>query len=377
MHWPNTPTGPEQPISLAYGFAAPELFPREELVAATAAVLADDADGALNYGGPYAGLREVIKARLRLRGIAATDEQVQMSYGSSQVLALLPQVFVDPGDVVLIEGPTFLGAVMHFADAGARIITIPVDAQGMDIDAVEQTLRDLRAQGVRAKFIYTIPNFQNPTGTTMPLERRRRLVQLAAEYGVVVVEDDAYGDLRFEGEPVPSLASLDQAGWVLYVGTFSKILAPGLRMGFAYGRPDILRRIEQFKADAETSPYQMRLVARFCADGRLDAHIAELNVHYRQKRDVMLAAIAREFPAEVAFQVPQGGFFIWCRLPNEVSATALAARARQHGALFVPGPRCFPDGQGDDAFRLAFSYQPMPQIAEGIARIGAALRELM
>jgi 2-aminoadipate transaminase len=210
-------------ISFDYGLADPDLFPRADLLAATAAVLEEDAAAALNYGPSFAGLRDQVVARMRAQGVEAEDDGVLLSYGSSQILGLLHQVFVDPGDVVLIEGPKFLGAVHHFADAGARLITVPTDAQGLDVDALESILNDLRRQNIRPKFIYAIPTFQNPTGTTMPLARRQKLVALAAEYGVVVVEDDAYGDLRFEGQPQPVLAALDQEGWVIRVGTFSKI----------------------------------------------------------------------------------------------------------------------------------------------------------
>lgn len=377
MYGPGLPTGPNAPIALSYGFAAPELFPRAELLAATAAVLERDAAEALNYGDPFVGLRDQVVARLRDQGVEAADDQVLLSYGSSQVLAVLPRVFVDPGDVVLIEGPSFLGAVRHFSDAGARIVTIPTDAQGMDVGALEQALRDLRAQGVRPKFIYTIPTFHNPTGATMPLARRQRLVELGAEYGVVIVEDDAYGELRFEGQPLPNLAALDQEGWVVRIGTFSKILAPGVRMGWAYGRPEIIARLEQQKGDADAGPYLTRVIAEYCADGRLDAHIATLREHYRHKRDVMLAAIEREFPPGMLLLRPEGGFFVWCRLPEGLSARALLERSQRHGASFVVGGRCFADGQGDDAFRLAFSFQPAERIPEGIARIGAALRELL
>jgi 2-aminoadipate transaminase len=185
------PSSGDTMISFSYGLADPALFPRADLAAATAAVLEEDAAAALNYGPSFAGLREQIVVRLRAQGIEAEDDNLLVSYGSSQILALLPQVFVDPGDVVLIEGPTFLGAVRHFADAGARLITVPTDAQGMDIDALESILMDLRRQNIRPKFIYAIPTFQNPTGTTMPLARRQRLVALGAEHGVVIVEDDA------------------------------------------------------------------------------------------------------------------------------------------------------------------------------------------
>src|SRR5439155_3432177 len=187
------------------------------------------------------------------------------------------------------------------------LVTAPTEAQGMEVEALEQSLRDLRAQGIRPKFIYSIPTFHNPTGATMPLDRRQRLVALGAEYGVVIVEDDAYGDLRFEGQPLPNLAMLDQEGWVIRISTFSKILAPGVRMGWAYARPEIIERLAKFKVEGSSGPFLTRVIARYCADGRLEAHIQELIALYRHKRDVMLAAIAREFPAGVTALRPEGG----------------------------------------------------------------------
>ena len=372
MHWPHQP----RLITFSYGFADPALFPREKLVAAADAALADDIDGALNYGPSYPGLRTVVANRLRRHGVEADEENILLTYGSGQAIGLLPYVFVNPGDTVIIEGPTFMGAVRSFQDAGAHIVTAPVDADGLNVAALEEILRNLRGRNVRPKFIYTIPTFQNPSGTTLPLERRQRLVALAEEYGVVVVEDDAYGDLRFEGEPLPALAALDQSGWVLNLGTFSKILAPGIRQGWAYGSPEIIQRLEMFKVEGSSGPFLTRMVARFCANGQLERHIAELCAHYRHKRDVMLAAIQQHFPQEVRYVVPQGGFFFWCELPDGMSATALQQRAEQHGATFTSGPRCFADGQGDNAIRLAFSYLPVEQIERGMAMIGAAMREL-
>ncbi|MFL5802336.1 MAG: PLP-dependent aminotransferase family protein [Roseiflexaceae bacterium] len=361
-------------ISFSYGLADPDLFPHADLLAATAAVLQQDAAEALNYGPSFAGLREQIVVRLRAMGIEAEDDNVLVSYGSGQILALLPQVFVDPGDIVLIEGPSFMGAVRHFTDAGARLVTVPTDAQGMDVDALEELLRDLRRRNIRPKFVYTIPTFQNPTGTTMPLVRRQKLVALAAEYGVVVVEDDAYGDLRFEGQPIPNLAMLDQDGWVIRVSTFSKILAPGLRMGWAYAQPEIIARLATFKTEGASGPFLTRVVARYCAEGRLEAHIQELIALYRHKCNVMLDAIAREFPPEAAVLRPAGGFFVWCKLPSGMSAKAVLSLAEARGVTFLPGTRCFANGQGDDAIRLAFSFLPVNQIEEGIARIGAAIQ---
>lgn len=376
---PVPPVGPIQGstplLSLAFGLADPMLFPCADLLAATSELLSNDV-AALNYGPPYAKLTEQVVARLRARGIPAEPNNVLISYGSAQVLALLPQLFVEPGDVVLIEGPSFLGAVDRFGSAGARLISIPTDAQGMDTAALEATLIELRQQGLRPRFIYTIPTFQNPTGTTMPLERRKKLLALSADYGVLIVEDDAYGDLRFEGEPLPPLAALDEAGWVIYVGTISKILAPGLRIGWAYADPAIISRLLMFKAEGGTGPFLTQMVARYCADGRLDHHITTLNACYRHKRDVMLATIARHFPASTSVLRPEGGFFVWCKLPPGMSATALLNRTTAHGVTFLPGTRCFADGQGDDAIRLAFSFQPVEQIVNGIELIGRAMAEL-
>jgi 2-aminoadipate transaminase len=363
-------------ISFSYGLADPDLFPREDLLAATAAVLAEDAADALNYGPSYPGLRGQIIERLRAQHIEAEMENVIVTYGSSQILGLLPQVFVEPGDTVLIEGPSFMGAVRHFSDAGARLITVPTDTQGMNIDALESILRDLRRQNIRPKFIYSIPTFQNPTGTTMPLERRTRLLELASEFGGLVVEDDAYGDLRFEGQPVPHLAALDRDGWVLRLGTFSKILAPGLRLGWAYGHPDVIQRFNFMKSEGSSGPFITRVVARYSAEGRLEAHIKKLSEHYRHKRDVMQAAIARHFPSDVQALHPEGGFFLWCKLPADLSATTLARATEEQGVVVMPGTRCFADGQGDDAIRLAFSFLSVADIEEGIARIGQCMHDL-
>ncbi|MFO7167333.1 MAG: PLP-dependent aminotransferase family protein [Chloroflexota bacterium] len=370
------PDGPETAISLSYGFAAPEAFPVEDLHAATGEVLFEDAAEALNYGPTSPRLVELIASRMRERGIQAGRENILVTHGSSQALALLPLVMVDRGDTVIVEGPSFMGAVRNFIAAGAQLVTAPTDDQGLDVDALEQILRDLRARGVRPKFLYTIPTYHNPTGTLLPLERRRRLVALAAEYGLLVVEDDAYGELRFEGEPATRLAALDEEGWVLHVGTFSKILAPGVRMGFACGRPELIQRLQMFKLEGG-QPFFSRVVERYCADGRLDAHIRELNVLYRRKRDLMLEAMRRELPAGWSAAVPQGGFFIWCRLPEGMSAEALLKQAEAAGVTFVPGTQFFANGQGDDAIRLAFSFQSEERIAEGIARLGAAMRALL
>jgi 2-aminoadipate transaminase len=369
-----TPQSTIPVISLAYGLADPAHFPREELLAAFETLLAEDADRALNYAPPSADLTRWLIEHLYGRGTVAADSNLLLSYGSGQILNLLPEVLIEPGDPVIIEEASFLGAVHRFARAGATLISIPIDESGMDVDVLEDQLIRLERRGQRAKFIYTIPTFQNPTGTTMSLVRRQQLVALASNYGVLVVEDDAYGELRFGGETLPSLLALDADGWVLHVGTFSKILAPGLRLGWACGPQELIERLRMFKLDGGTSPFITQLVARYCEQGRLDTHIARLRAVYAHKCQLMLDAMRREFPPEVRYTAPEGGFFIWCELPPGLDANSLLQRSIALGADFLPGPRCYAEKGGQQRMRLAFSHVPSGQIDEAIARIGAAMK---
>ncbi|WP_373530100.1 PLP-dependent aminotransferase family protein [Nostoc sp.] len=362
-------------VSFAYGLADPILFPHTDLAIASAAVLAEEAPIALNYGPTSDQLYEQIILRLQAKGITADRDRLIIGYGSGQILGLLPDVFIEPGNVVIVEGPTYLGAVGRFINAGAHLISIPVDELGMDVDVLEATLSEFKKQGIRPRFIYTIPTFHNPTGTTMPLFRRQKLVALAAEYGVLIVEDDAYSDLRFQGEALPPLATLDQEGWVLYVNTFSKIIAPGIRLGWACGDPAIIERLAMFKSEGPVGPFVSHMVAHYCATGKLDYHIQELIACYKHKCNLLLEAIAHEFPSDVVALRPGGGFYVWCKLPPHISAKALLIAASEHGVGFLPGTRCYANGQGDDAMRLAFSFQPTKKIVEGIATLGAVLRE--
>ena len=364
----------EGTISLAYGFADPEHFPVKQLVDATAEILAEDVNGALNYGPTYPGLVKLVVDRLHARGVtSATPANTMISYGSSQILALIPQILVDPGDTVIVEGPCFIGAVRSFQEAGAKIETVQVLADGMDIDALETMLKDLKSRKIHPKFIYTTPTYQNPTGTLMPLANRKRLVALAEQYGVLILEDDAYGDLRFEGDALPQLAALDTKGWVIHVATFSKILAPGVRMAYCTGPDAVIKRINKFKIEGSSGPFLTRMVERFAADGKLDTHISVLNKTYIRKRNVMLAAMKKSFPSDVRYEIPQGGFFIYCYLPADMPTAKVVSKAREHKVAFLPGAGCYANGQGQNEIRLAFSYQNDANISEGIARLGAAM----
>ncbi|HMQ31719.1 MAG TPA: PLP-dependent aminotransferase family protein [Chloroflexaceae bacterium] len=374
MWGPSPAAGAIPIISLAYGFADPAFFPREELVEATAQALADDVGATLNYGPSAPALYTLVAERLAREGVAAHEDQILLAYGSGQVLGLLPRVLVEPGDTVLVEAPTFMGAVRQFGRAGARLVGVPVGAQGLDPDALEATLADLARRGVRPKFLYSIPTFQNPAGATLSLEGRRRVVALAARYGVLVVEDDAYVDLRFSGEALPPMAALDEE-WVLRVGTFSKILAPGLRMGWAHGPKGLIERLQMFKLEGGSGPFLTHLVARFAHDGRLDRHIEALRAHYAVKCERLATALRREVP-DGDFITPEGGFFIWLRLPAGMTASELAPVALRHGVEVLPGTRCFADGGGEQHIRLAFSEAPLDELDEGARRLGAAIGEL-
>lgn len=374
MWGPSPEVGDVPLISLAYGLADPAVLPREELVEAAAEVVSGDVGAALNYGPDAPAMKALVVERLRREGVAASEERLLLAYGSTQILGLLPQVLISPGDTVLVEAPTFLGAVRMFGRAGARMLGLPVDAQGLDPDALETRLRTLRDQGVRPKFIYCIPTFQNPSGATLTLERRRRIVDLATSYGVLIIEDDAYVDLRFRGEPLPPMAALDDT-WVLRVGTFSKILAPGLRMGWAHGPIGLIERLQMFKVEGTSGPFVTNLVARLSANGRLDSHIAELQRHYAAKCQLLAEALRRDLP-EVQFVEPDGGFFIWVRLPDGVRASDLTPVALRLGIEILPGTRCFTDGSGEEYLRLAFSETPSDQFAEGVRRLAAAVHEV-
>lgn len=370
------PNEQAQTISLAYGDADPTHFPVEALVAGVQHILTPNPDAILNYAPPSAQLHEFVASRLERRGVTVDRSRLMMSHGSGHILALVPHIMVDVGDTIIVEGPSFLGAVEFFASTGAKIETIPVTQHGMDLDALEATLKRLRGAGIRPKFIYAIPTFQNPTGRLMPDADRRRLVALAATYEVLLIDDDAYGDLHFDGSHAPSLLTYPGSEWVLHIGTFSKILAPGVRTAWAYGPDAFIRRLRQWKSDGPNGPFMTHLVARVSADGWLDRHIATLNQTYAHKYEVMRAAIATHFPADVITTTVEGGFFVYGYLPADLPARPLVDVAIRHGASFLPGTTCYANGQGTHEMRLAFSYQSVENITTGIARIGAAMREL-
>jgi len=371
--------GRPEVISLAGGLPYTQAFPPDVLVELTAAVAADATAQALQYG-PTEGLaeaREAICGLLAGQGVPAVPEHVLVTTGGQQVLDLVCRTFIDPGDVVIAEGPTYPGMLPTLGAYDADVRHIPMDGDGMLIDALQTELERLDAAGRRPKLIYTIPSFQNPAGVSLSLERRRALVELAARRQILIVEDDPYSRLRFEGEPLPSLAELDAGrGGVIHVGTFSKILAPGLRIGFAVAPAAIVAKLNLAKQgiDLCSSPLAQMLASRFVEGPRFAPYLETMVDLYRERRDVMVAALHEHLPADAAFSPPAGGLFVWVTVPG-VSAGALLPRALQADVAFVPGTAAFFDGRGDESMRLNFSAVTSERIEEGVRRLGRVVAE--
>jgi len=365
-------------ISFAGGLPAPECFPVEEMRVVAEHVLAERGREALQYstseGDP--ALRQAIAVRMRARmGTCFSADDLLITSGSQQGLDLSGKLFLDEGDVVLCESPTYLGAINALQVYRPRFVEVPTDDDGMVIGELDKRL----GAEPRAKLIYAIPDFQNPTGRTWSLERRRAFVEVAARHRVAVVEDNPYGELRFEGEPSPPLAALDNARLVVFLGTFSKVFCPGLRIGWLAAPRAWLEKfvIVKQSADLHTSTLSQMEIAAYLRLFDLDTNVALIRDVYRRRRDAMLRAIDREFPASVRSTRPQGGLFLWVELPDSLDARDVLERCLGRGVAFVPGGGFFPNGGHENTFRLNFSNMPELRIAEGIRRIGEVLHEMI
>ena len=366
-------------ISLAGGLPDTSTFPPESLARILGDVAMTDSVSALQYG-PTEGhveAREAVVEVMAAEGMAVEADDVLITTGGQQVIDLVCKTLIDPGDVIVAEAPTYPGAVPTFCAYQADVIQIDMDNDGMRIDLLEQTLDSLAAEGRSPKFIYTIPNFQNPAGVTMSLERRRRLVQLATERELLILEDNPYGMLRFEGEPEPTLFSLDGGNFVIYLGTFSKILSPGARLGWSVAPPPVLEKMNLCKqgVDLCSSSMTQKFVGQYFRDGDWRQYVDALISVYRDRRDVMLEALAEHFPAEATWTRPEGGLFVWATMPPYIDTTDLLARALQENVAFVPGRGAYLDGRGGSEMRLNFSGVGDQEIREGIRRIGKVVRE--
>jgi 2-aminoadipate transaminase len=366
-------------ISLATGLPDTTTFPAEDFAALMSRVAVDSSAAALQYG-PTDGLEDVrrcIQQVMAAEGASVETDDLMVTTGGQQVIDLVCRAFLDPGDVVVAEAPTYPGAVPCFTSYEADVVQVEMDGDGMRIDVLRETLERLRAEGRRPKFIYTIPNFQNPGGVTLSLERRRELVRIAAEQEIVVLEDNPYGLLRYEGEPLPTLLSLDGGRYVVYAGTFSKILSAGLRIGWAAAPRPILEKLNLGKqaADLCSSPLNQYFVAAYFAHRDWRAYLSTLRAVYRRRRDIMLAALEEFLPREATWTRPEGGLFIWARLPDYIDTSDLLARALSEHVAFVPGRAAYLDGRGGSEMRLNFSGVGDADIREGVRRIGKVVSE--
>jgi 2-aminoadipate transaminase len=366
-------------ISLAGGLPDTSTFSAERLAAIMSRVAAESSAKALQYA-PTEGMAAVAECIVEVMAeedTAVDAEDVLVTTGGQQVIDLVCKTLIDPGDVIIAEAPTYPGAVPAFMAYQADVVQIEMDSDGMRVDELEATLARLDAEGRKPKFIYTIPNFQNPAGVTLSLPRRKRLVEVARERELLVLEDNPYGLLRYEGEPLPTLRSLDGGAFVIYLGTFSKILSPGLRLGWAVAPAPVQQKMNLGKQESDlcSSSLSQMFVAQYFAEGGWQDYVLSLRDIYRRRRDTMLDALAEHFPAEATWTHPRGGLFVWATLPDYIDTTDLLARALQSNVAFVPGRAAYLDGRGGSSMRLNFSGVDEHAIREGVRRIGEVVRE--
>lgn len=370
-------------ISFGGGMPAPDIFPVEAFTEACQRVLAEHGAKALQYGATegYLPLREMIVRHTMRYGIGVNPENILITSGSQQALDLIGKVFINRGDRILVESPTYLGALQAWNAYGAEYVTVPMDKDGMMTDALEQALR------VGPKFIYVLPNFQNPTGVTLSLERRQKLVELAEAYGVPIIEDDPYGQLRYEGEHLPSVVQIDNTyrcnngnsycGNVIYLSTFSKTLAPGIRLAWVVAPPEVVRKLTQAKqgTDLHTSTFNQIVAHEVSKGGFLDQHIRLIRKVYLERRNIMLASLDRSFPSGCDWTHPQGGLFLWATIPEPLKSVDVLKKAIEEKVAFVPGYSFYPTGGGQNTMRLNFSYASPENIQLGIARLGRVIEK--
>jgi 2-aminoadipate transaminase len=366
-------------ISLAGGLPDTSTFPPETLAAQMSKIAAESAAAALQYG-PTEGFDETkdcIVEVMAAEGMLPDPDDIVITTGGQQAIDLVTKTLVDPGDVVICEAPTYPGAVPVFCSYQADVRQIEMDGEGMRIDRLEGLLDELAAEGRRPKFIYTVPSFQNPGGVTLSLERRARLVELARMHEILVIEDNPYGLLRYSGEPMPPLYQLDGGDFVIYLGTFSKILSPGIRLGWVVAPPPVLEKVVLGKGatDLCTSTLTQFFVRQYFSEGGWKSYVEDLVGLYRGRRDTMLEALAEHFPAEATWTEPEGGLFIWATLPEYIDTGDLLAKALRSDVAFVPGQAAYVDGRGKNSMRLNFSGVGDADIREGISRIGRVIRE--
>ncbi len=367
-------------ISLAGGLPAPETFPVEMIKEISAEVLEKHADKALQYGTTkgFTPLRLALANWMKKRySIPMSKVEIMMVAGSQQALDLIGRVFINPGDVVAVEAPTYLAALNAFRYYDPEFLSIPMDDEGMKVEVLEEKIEELEKKGKRLKFVYTVSTFQNPAGVTMSVERRKKLIELAKEHDFLIVEDNPYSELRYSGEPVPPIKHFDDEGRVIYLGTFSKILSPGFRLGWVAAHPHFIRKMEIAKQaiDLCANTLSQVIAWKYVEEGYLDRHIPEIIEFYRPRRDAMLEALEEYMPEEVRWTRPNGGMFVWVTLPEGMDTKAMLEKVIARGVAYVPGEAFFAHREVKNTMRLNFTYVPEEKIREGVRRLAGVIKE--
>lgn len=364
-------------ISLAGGLPYTRSFKTEKMVEATRLTMERQGNEALQYGPSegHSGLKQHIVNILARENIKVNENDFIITDGSQQALDLIGKIFIDPGDVIFVEAPSYVGALNAFAAYQPKIVGIPLDDKGLRVDLLEEKLKTAKKQ--KPKFLYLVPNFHNPAGVTLSLARRKRLLELSQQHNLLLIEDNPYGFLRYDGELLPSLRSLDEN--VVYISTFSKIFSPGIRLGWAIAPHPILEKLIFAKQSADlcSSSFTQRVVEEFLNANKLDGYLADLIQRYRRKRDIMLESLEEYFPPETKWTKPEGGFFIWVELPDYLDSTEMLAEAISEKVAYVPGKAFFADGSGANFMRLCFSYPAEEEIREGIRRLAEVINNQM
>ncbi|MCI2061934.1 MAG: PLP-dependent aminotransferase family protein [Eubacteriaceae bacterium] len=364
-------------ISFAGGLPAPELFPIQEYKETAANVIEQNGKAALQYGPTegYLPLREKLADRMKKYQINTQAENILITSGSQQGLDFTAKLMIDPGDIIICEKPTYLGAMTAFNAYEPEYIEVDTDDNGMKMAELEKVLKE----NSRVKFIYVIPDFQNPSGRTWSLENRCRLVELANEYDVIILEDCPYSELRFEGENLPAVKYFDKEGKVILLGTFSKIFSPGLRLGWMVAEKEIIDKINLIKqgADLQSSTISQMEMDYYLEHYDIEKHIAIVNSKYKARRDLMIQCMEKEFPKEVSYTYPKGGLFIWVTLPAEIDAADVSDKALEKKVAFILGEAFYPNEGAKNNFRMNFSNMNEERIVEGIHRLGIVLHEMI
>lgn len=368
-------------ISFAGGLPAPETFPVHDLEEITTEVLQQDGAMALQYGTTEGDslLRELLVERYRKQGLDINVGNLIITTASQQALDLIPKILINPGDKIIVELPSYLGAISAFRSYGAQLVGIEMDAHGMRSDLLEATLAEMQKNGEKPKYIYIIPDFQNPTGITMPENRRVEILAIAKKYDILIVEDSPYREVRFEGTPQKTIYELDGSGQVILLGTFSKIFVPGFRLGWVIAHEDIIDKIVTAKQSTDlcTSAFIQKITARYMQKGYFEKNMNGIIAPYREKRDTMLKALHDFMPQGVTWTEPEGGLFLFLSLPKNLDAEELFQIALDENVAFVLGTVFYSDNHGKNTMRLNFSFPTKEQNREGVRRLAVSIQKLL